>query len=557
MRRSLALLAALSAVVVSTPASAQQRGGIITVQEITDVDYLDPGRTYYTVGYAVAFATVRPLYGHFPGDGDPSPRPDLAAAAPAISDGNRTITVPIRQGVRFAPPVNREVQARDVKYAIERAFSRSVGGQYTFYFSDIVGAPSRPPRTPRAIRGITTPDPYTLRIRLSRPVAAQVAAALVMPITAPVPKEVAGADDRKGVSTYNRHVVASGPYMVTRYRIGRSIQLRRNPNWNPASDPRPAYADGFDIDADNRDAYAAEQRVLRGSRMLAGGSVTARTLAGQATRPSQFLSVDSGGTRYLSLNTRIKPLTKLNVRRAIVAGFDRERLRAARGPAAIGKIATHFIPPGVPGFAEAGGDAGPIPELYGHTRGNRALMADYFRKAGYKGGRYRGKARLLVVGANVRPGSTQAREAARQLRSMGFRTRLKLVQQDAVYTEWCQQPRKRVAVCASTGWFKDFNDPQSMLQPLFDGRWITRNGGNNNLAELNVPAINRAMSSASVLPPGPQRLAAWAGVDKQIMAAAPAVPFLWDVSHFVQSADVAGALNPYSTYWDYSFTSIR
>lgn len=476
---------------LAAPASAQQRGGIITVLDSSDVDYLDPGRTYYTTGYGVTLATVRPLYGHFPNGPSSDPQPDLAGGPPAITDGNRKITVSLRRGVRFAPPVNREVEARDVKYAIERAFSRSVGGQYTFYFADIVGAPSRPPRTPRAISGITTPDPFTLQIRLRRPIAAQVAAALVMPITAPVPAEVARVDDRKSVSTYNRHVVASGPYQVTSYRPGRSIRLRRNPNWNPGTDPRPAYADGFDFDVDNADGYAMEQRVLGGSRMLAGGSVTSRTLRGQASRPSQFLSVDSGGTRYLSLNTRIKPLNSLNVRRAIVAGFDRERLRAVRGPAAIGKIATHFIPPGVPGFAEAGGDAGPVPELYGATRGNRALMADYFRKAGYKSGRYRGKARLLVVGANVNPGRAQAREAARQLRGMGFRVRLKLVAQDAVYTEWCQQPRRRVAVCASP-----VGSRTSTTRSRCSSRCSTAAGSRATAATTTSPSSTTAPSTA-------------------------------------------------------------
>ncbi len=157
----------------------------------------------------------------------------------------------------------------------------------------------------------------------------------------------------------------------------------------------------------------------------------------------------------------------------------------------------------------------------------------------------------------LNPGRAQGIEAARQLRGMGFRVRLKLVPQDAVYTEWCQRPRRRVAMCTSVGWFKDFNDPQSLLQPLFDGRWITRNGGNNNLAELNDRGVNRAMSTAATLAPGPQRLAAWAAIDKRIMQLAPAVPFLWDVTTSVQSADVAGVLNPYTTYWDYSFTALR
>jgi len=35
------------------------------------------------------------------------------------------------------------------------------------------------------------------------------------------------------------------------------------------------------------------------------------------------------------------------------------------------------------------------------------------------------------------------------------------------------------------------------------------------------------------------------------------VPYLWDVVTLVQSADVIGALNPYFTLWDYSFTALR
>src|SRR3954467_5781584 len=37
-----------------------EEGGTLTVLEATDVDYLDPGHTYYTFGYFVAYPTQRP-----------------------------------------------------------------------------------------------------------------------------------------------------------------------------------------------------------------------------------------------------------------------------------------------------------------------------------------------------------------------------------------------------------------------------------------------------------------------------------------------------------------
>ena len=73
----------------------------------------------------------------------------------------------------------------------------------------------------------------------------------------------------------------------------------------------------------------------------------------------QLIRLPSGGNRYVALNTQIKPFDNINVRKAVLADSDRDALRLTRGGASIGKIATHFIPPGLPGFEEAGGAKGP------------------------------------------------------------------------------------------------------------------------------------------------------------------------------------------------------
>src|SRR3954462_6470341 len=72
-----------------------KKGGKVTFLAAADVDYLDPGQTYYTFGYAVTYAAQRPLYSFKPDDGE-HPVPDLAAAQPKISSDNKTITVKIR-----------------------------------------------------------------------------------------------------------------------------------------------------------------------------------------------------------------------------------------------------------------------------------------------------------------------------------------------------------------------------------------------------------------------------------------------------------------------------
>jgi peptide/nickel transport system substrate-binding protein len=48
---------------------------------------------------------------------------------PFVTNGGTTITVHLKHGVRFSPPVNSESPA-DVKYAIERGFATSVSNGY-------------------------------------------------------------------------------------------------------------------------------------------------------------------------------------------------------------------------------------------------------------------------------------------------------------------------------------------------------------------------------------------------------------------------------------------
>src|SRR5215217_7096781 len=133
-----------------------QKGGKVTFLAAADVDYLDPGQTYYTFGYAVNYAVQRPLYSFEPGDAE-TPVPDLADGDPQISPDDKKITVKIRSGVKYSPPVNREVTTKDIKYAFERAFTQNVPSGYaTSYFADIKGAPDAPGKL-KDIPGIKTP----------------------------------------------------------------------------------------------------------------------------------------------------------------------------------------------------------------------------------------------------------------------------------------------------------------------------------------------------------------------------------------------------------------
>src|SRR3954452_717540 len=101
----------------SAPAHAK-KGGTLTMLSSGDVDNnLDPGYSYYQYDFILDNDLHRTLYRYKPND-TTKPSPDLADGEPQITNGGKTITVKIKQGVKFSPPVNREVTAADVKYAM-------------------------------------------------------------------------------------------------------------------------------------------------------------------------------------------------------------------------------------------------------------------------------------------------------------------------------------------------------------------------------------------------------------------------------------------------------
>ncbi len=187
-----------------------RQGGKLTMLWTDDVDYIDPGQSYYQMGVMINQSTQRPLYNYKPDDGT-TMVPDLADAAPKVSADGKTVTVHIRKGVKFSPPVNREVTAKDVKYAIERGFFNTVNNGYMgAYFGSLEGAKvGAPAGTP--IPGIETPDDQTIVLHLTKPEGGALAAGgLGMTNTAPVPEEWAKKYDAKNPSTYGQHQVATG-----------------------------------------------------------------------------------------------------------------------------------------------------------------------------------------------------------------------------------------------------------------------------------------------------------------------------------------------------------
>ena len=544
-----------------------KKGGSVTALAAGDVDYMDPGQVYYTFGYQVAYSVNRGLYYYNPATGQKQ-IPDIADGDPQISSDNKTITVKLKHGIKFSPPVNREITSADIKYAFERCFSSNVPNAYTsLYFATIQGVPTKLTPGVKSIPGIQTPDKYTIVFKLTQPNARIVADALVMPITMPVPKEYAAKYDAKNPSTYNSHVVFTGPYQVqndsagnlTGWKPGKSIKVIRNPNWDASTDFRPAYLDSWDVQEGNNDAAVASRRILQGQSLVQGDGAPPAQVLKQALNSykSQLAFSSAGGTRYIAMNTTVKPFNDLNVRKAVVAAFDRSALRLTRGGASVGPIAWGYLPPSFPGYTESGGAKAPAQFDYLQSEtGNPQLAAQYMKKAGYPSGKYTGSEKLLTIATNADPGKKTAESAQSQFEKLGFKLNFRVVPQDTLYTKFCGVPKTKYAICPNVGFFKDYYDAQTLLQPTFDGKGIIP-AGNTNWPLLNDANVNNLIQKANAIAPGPQRDAAWAKVNLAVTALAPAIPFVWDSQPIVWSKNVSMVVDDYANSPFMAFLSLK
>jgi peptide/nickel transport system substrate-binding protein len=552
----------------SAPAGAK-KGGTLTMISSGDVDNkLDPGYSYYQFDFILDNDLHRTLLRYRPNDTN-KPSPDLAASEPTVSDDGKTVTVKIRKGVKFSPPVNREVTSKDVKYAMERDFLPQVGNGYAgAYWGDIVGVDEYKAGKAKEISGITTPDDQTLVIKLKRPTASIVIGAMALPGTAPVPKEYAAKYDQGKLSQYGLHLVTTGPYMVqndasgkiTGYQPGRRITMVRNPNWDKSTDWRPAYLDKIIVE-EGSDPNVGNRKILDGQSLVGNPTDLAPTPQfikqniNGAKKDQLVPSPYTGRTRWVSLNTQVKPFDNINVRKAVFAGLDRKAMNLAFGGETVGKIANHIIPPGVSGFDQSGGFAGPDLDYLKKPEGDPALAAEYMKKAGFSSGKYSGPSITMVADSSTNQ-KAAATVVLNSLKNLGFSVNFRPVTRDTMYSKYCGIPKSKTPICPSTGWLKDFADPQTMLDPTFNGKNIVPSN-NSNWPQLNVPAINQAMDKAETVVGDDARAQAWANIDKMVMEQAAAITWQWDKPILVRSANVNGVLNKANAAWDLSSMSLK
>jgi peptide/nickel transport system substrate-binding protein len=302
----LALGLTLAAVSCSGPerdASANGvRGGMLWVLSAESDVPLDTADVFGPIARAYA----RTLYGYNlsgPPERKTVPVPDLASGPAQVSADRRTYTFTLRAGVRYAPPVNREVTATDFITAIQRLYDKQTPSYGQVYANLIAGASRFGAGKATKISGLRAPDARTLTITLDQP-AEDLLSSLALSYFAPVPGEYA-ANYTVGAN-YSGHVVGAGPYTPTTYIPGETVILDRNPNWDPATDPlRKAWVDRIQVKVGLKTSSIQKSIEREEAHLSLDGHVPQTRLAALRADPEQSrrLSVNTTGTQ-LSLALR-------------------------------------------------------------------------------------------------------------------------------------------------------------------------------------------------------------------------------------------------------------
>jgi peptide/nickel transport system substrate-binding protein len=555
--------------------SAVAPGGTYRVEWESSFDFtsgFDPTGEYSVQAFGIySNLLVRTLvgYNHLAGPAGNVLVPDLATGLGAISNGGRTYTFTLKRGIRFGPPLNRQITSRDVAYAFQRIGTKSLGAQYGFYYDVIRGMAAFASGKAKTISGIATPNERTVVFHLTAPTG-DFRYRLAMPAAGPQPREVAGCFTKAGA--YGRDLISSGPYMlagsdkldasscaavaksgpISGFDGERHLDLVRNPAYDAKTDNPKARQNlpdefTFAVNSNTDDIYA---RVARGD---ADDEIAQEppTILREYQDSKQLYTNASDFTGYLTMNLTQPPFDDVHVRRAVNFAIDRQALRKARGGAYAGAIATHIAPNDMlgdrlKGYAPYG--------AYG--RGDLAKAKAEMRLSRYDknhDGICDAKAcqnvSTLTADSPAEQGFVPSLEQSMKSIAITLQDRVLKDVNTPLGT-----PRLNVPFSTHPGWGKDYADPLTFFSPLFDGRTIYPEGNSNySLVGITpatakrvgatgdvkgVPSVDADLDRCGALVGAP-RVTCYVALDKKLTTKiVPWVPYLWATTHNVVGKDI-------------------
>ena len=479
--------------------------------------------------------------------------PDLAAGEPEISEDGLTYTFKLKDGVKFGPPVSREITSKDVAYAFERIATEKLVAQYYFYYvGTIEGMQEMYEGKAKTISGITTPDDKTIVFKLTTPTG-DFPFRVAMPASAPIPREVAKCFTEPG--EYGRYVISSGPYMIegsdqldissckamkpiAGFKPDKSLSFVRNPDYDQATDDiRDNFPDKFTftVSTNTEDML---NRVTAGDLETTTASPTPKILR-QYSRDEELkdrlVSYPADGIYYMYFNLTTPPFDDLHVRIAANYAMDKEGLQRATGGPIKGEIATHIVPDSMYVDDELK-DYDPYPHDLEQAKEHMKQSKYDTDKDGICDAP-ECKNILHIAGSTERAEALIPTTEA-SFKAIGLQLETRALED---YYTLISNVSKNVPFSSAAGWFKDYSDPYTFMV-LFQGSGILATGNYNySLVGItpeqakklgakgnfeNVPSVDADIEACQKLTDTEEREQCWQDLDKKLMEeVVPWIPF--------------------------------
>jgi peptide/nickel transport system substrate-binding protein len=579
-----------------------EKGGVLrtAISDFGFTNGFDPTGEYVAVAIGLYGAMERTLMGykHVADAAGNELVPDLASAPPEISSDGLKYTFKLKSGVKWAPPLNRDVTSKDVAYAFQRINTAPLVAQYGFWYYGVVkGMDGKAKSADEKVSGIETPDDSTIIFNLEKPTG-DFLYRISMPAAAPIPEEVAKCFKKAG--DYGRYVMSNASYMIqgadkldisscsamkpiSGFDPSKQLTLVRNPNYDQATDTtRANYVDGITVAVDTNvdDIFSRVQAGDLDSSIAdqPPKPVLQQYLTDQAKKP--FLHSNSGDrTWYVTMNWITPPFDDIHVRKAANWVMDKAGILQAWGGSTFGDIATHNIPPIVLGDA-LGSDYNPYPS--DGNRGDEAKAKEEMKQSKYdsnKDGVCDAKecSDLVMINRNTPVYADSEAVVVSSLEKIGIKVKPRELASSAAYTT-IQTVKNKIPIALNAGWGKDFADAVSFVLPLFDGRSIIPTGNTNyplvgltadqakNLgvsipAGVTIPSVDADVDACQKIPAtqADQRNECFANIDKKLMEeVAPWVPYLWAKNITVTGSTVTKwEFDQFSGYLSYTQMAVN
>ncbi|MFI5033375.1 MAG: ABC transporter substrate-binding protein [Reyranellales bacterium] len=461
--------------------------------------------------------------------------PLAAEALPQVTDEGRTYTIKVRKGIYFADdPVfkgrKRELVAADFAYSLKRLIDPKLHSPWaSLVEGKIVGLDALAAAARNSgrfdydapVAGLTTPDRYTLRIRLTH-TDYNLPYILAHEPTSAVAREVIDAyADVSGRAMANP--VGTGPYRLKEWVRSTRIVLEANPAYR-------GYTWDF-TSGDPADAPLITQ--MQGKRMPRIGRVEVSIIEEDQARLLAFRNdeidlMDLGGVlapnvmdgdrlrpEFVALGIKLSRIvdpaisyTYWNLQDPIVGGLSREKIALRRAMAMAYDVgeevrvirngqaieAQYPIPPGVVGHDPAYRS----PVRYDPALAN-ALLDHYGYRRGADGWRSLPDGKPLVVRYASRPdslGRQQDELWKKALDHIGIRMEVQKLQ----FPDMLKAERQCKLMMRTASWIADYPDGDNFMQLLYGP-----NTGQSNNACARIPDYDRLYEQSIRMPASPER----------------------------------------------------